>query len=395
MGFLPLKLPKFDGPGPGMPKDQVDGGNPLDRTDTAVLKGVAILAIAFHNFSHILTPVGENEFSFDPGRVSRFFHTVCDPHYTFQALFSYLGHFGVELFIFLSAYGLALNYWKFHLFWKEFFAGRVRKIYPTFLLAVGCWACQTFLWAALFAHPPGLRSGLAALWARTGATLWCALGISTLIPHGALQPVGPWWFLSFILQFYALWPFLPRLVDRFGGWMLAGLSAAGLALVYAVNPFLVRDWSVNLLHSPIGHLPEICLGIAVARWRFYPRWMTAVAAGLLFALSNFYSLAWPLGFASILVLLLWAYRKLRFALRPWKWLVRTGEISMAIFFVNGFIREAFLILAGKCGRYAPEWFIQLAFAFLSVSCSFVVARVLVSAERRLVRRSGAGENASS
>src|SRR5690242_7079951 len=127
MGFSSLQLPKFDGSGREMPKNQerahgpAGAGlatDPLDRTDTAVLKGLAILAIAFHNFSHILTPTGENEFSFEPIRVHRFFHIVCDPHDALQALFSYLGHFGVELFIFLSAYGLALNYWKFHLFWK-------------------------------------------------------------------------------------------------------------------------------------------------------------------------------------------------------------------------------------------------------------------------------------
>ena len=44
------------------------------KRDTAVLKGFGILCIVFHNYFHWLWPSpGENEFTFDPGRVSKFF----------------------------------------------------------------------------------------------------------------------------------------------------------------------------------------------------------------------------------------------------------------------------------------------------------------------------------
>lgn len=42
-------------------------------------------------------------------------------------------------------------------------------------------------------------------------------GISNILPGFGLPPVGPWWFIPFIMQFYAIWPMLRRLTNKFGG----------------------------------------------------------------------------------------------------------------------------------------------------------------------------------
>ncbi|HEY3707185.1 MAG TPA: hypothetical protein VGL22_19145, partial [Terracidiphilus sp.] len=88
--------------------DAPSGGNlsGLDHCDTAVLKGLAILAIVFHNFFHLISPVRQNEFVFHPGLFAVFLQTVRQPSLAIQAFFSFFGHFGVAVFIFLSAYGL-------------------------------------------------------------------------------------------------------------------------------------------------------------------------------------------------------------------------------------------------------------------------------------------------
>src|SRR5205823_3470804 len=83
----------------------------LKFADCTAIKGAAILSIAFHNYYHrLMLNVGENEMTFAPGRVLAFASTVMDPRYTIQAWFSFLGHFGVQLFMFLSAYGLAIKH---------------------------------------------------------------------------------------------------------------------------------------------------------------------------------------------------------------------------------------------------------------------------------------------
>jgi len=110
---------------------------PLDLKDTVVLRGLGILAIVLHNLYHsIPKAVLEMEFGFDRERFPRFLATVGDPRQTFQTLFSYFGHFGVQVFIFLSAYGLALKYWQTPS-WSGFVWSRIRKIYPMWFLALG------------------------------------------------------------------------------------------------------------------------------------------------------------------------------------------------------------------------------------------------------------------
>lgn len=79
----------------------------LDQKDTTILKALAILAIVFHNFFHVAIKVHENEFDFRPERFGAFMQAVVHPSLTIQALFAFYGHYGVQIFMFLSAYGLA------------------------------------------------------------------------------------------------------------------------------------------------------------------------------------------------------------------------------------------------------------------------------------------------
>ena len=83
----------------------------LDLKDTSILKGLAISAIVLHNYFHVVSPVHQNEFTFDPARFQVFLHTVARPELATQAVFSFFGHFGVQIFIFLSAYGLTKSHW--------------------------------------------------------------------------------------------------------------------------------------------------------------------------------------------------------------------------------------------------------------------------------------------
>lgn len=337
----------------------------LDPRDSVILKGIAILAIAFHNYFHFLSPAKENEFAFAPQRIFVFLAALRDPRQIVPALFSFLGHYGVQIFILVSAYGLAIRYWDERPSWAVFVWGRVRKIYPMFVLAIGLWLLMACFSAGL--------NGLLQILRDDGSSLvLMLLGILNLIPGHSLPPIGPWWFVPFIIQFYCLWPLLRRLTIRFGVAGLIVVSGASLLVVATCNDILVARWSINLLLSPVGRLPVICLGIAMARYRFVPGFTGVVLAGLGFAASNFSAWLWPLGFPCVSILMISAYESFRPQLRRSRLLMRVGECSMALFLVNGFTRIPFVEFASKNGSWAAE----LVLGFLAVGFAWVFADLL-------------------
>jgi peptidoglycan/LPS O-acetylase OafA/YrhL len=336
----------------------------LDEKDSLALKGAAILAIVFHNYFHLISPVTENEFTFDPDRFQSLLHHL-GPTDGIQAVFSFFGHFGVQLFIFLSAYGLAIKYWDDMPPRMEFLRSRILKIYPTFLLAVIGWVF--FL---------DLRAGPFRGWEMArffaGSTLLTGLGIQNLIPGYDLPPVGPWWFLPFIMQLYFFWPELRKYAIRYGPRGLAILSTGSLMLTYFANPLLER-WSVNLLETPIGHLPEICLGIAAARYGFRPTRRLVLCSSIVFLLSSIDAQFWLLSFTSALIIMLGIYSRIRPFLRNRATLVELGELSMSLFFVNGFVRR----LIVKVVLRFDVWPLDLAFAVTNLAICLVFAMYVV------------------
>jgi peptidoglycan/LPS O-acetylase OafA/YrhL len=342
-------------------------GIPFDLRDTSALKAIGILAIVLHNLYHNLpSAVIENEFGFDPRHFQHFLDAVVQPQRTVQALFSFLGHFGVQIFIFLSAYGLALKYWTAPA-WSAFVWGRIKKIYPTFLLALG-----------LLLLVRTILDGPAGVWAfllqQGDELLLTTLGVQNLIPGLSLPPVGPWWFLPFIVQFYCLWPALAAFSRRFKGVGLAVLAVACLALLYAFEWPLRGKLGINLLTTPLGHMPEFCLGIACARFGFRVGPGTAIVAAVLFILGNIYAWLWLLTFSSALVLLLYAYQVTAPALRGRRLVDGVAAISMPLFFINGFMRGPFNFLA-RSGLWYVELAVGAAFVLVCAGVAYVLALV--------------------
>ena len=306
----------------------------LDKKDTAILKGLAISAIVFHNFFHVVGPVRENEFSFDPARFPVFLETVVHPSMAIQSLFAFYGHFGVQVFMFLAAYGLAKSHWNDPAPWDSFLWSRVKKLYPMFGLAILFWA----LLAAMQVGP---------IWVIRVAgprLLFMLAGISSILPGIGLPIVGPWWFIPFIMQFYAIWPMLRRLTNKFGWPGLVALSIVCFLVTRAANPVLAH-WLINLAFTPIGRMRVFCLGILAAR---YPIRINAYLAVPAFAImilgSEYLALAHFVSLASV-VLSLWLYTKTRALLRRFLLLEQIGNYSLAIFLVNGIVRVPFLAFA--------------------------------------------------
>ena len=306
----------------------------LDKKDTAILKGLAISAIVFHNFFHVIGPVHENEFSFDSARFPVFLQTVVHPATAIQAFFAFYGHFGVQVFIFLSAYGLAKTHWDDASSWSTFMWSRVKKLYPMVLLVVLFWA----LLAAMHVGPlwvihddgPGLLLMLA--------------GISSILPGLGLPPVGPWWFIPFIMQFYAMWLCLRYLTKKFGWPGLVAIAVICFVITYFANPVLAH-WLINLGQTPIGRMRILCLGILAARYPVRINVYLAVPAFAILILGSEYQAFSHLISLASTVLALWLYTKTRAILRQFPVLEQIGNYSLGIFLVNGIVRVPFLAFA--------------------------------------------------
>ena len=84
----------------------------LTRTECDVLRGIAIIGIFLHNYCHWLRPVvQENEYQYFKHNVD-WFYQVLHSHWTglipFHIL-SFFGHYGVPVFLFLSANGITVQ----------------------------------------------------------------------------------------------------------------------------------------------------------------------------------------------------------------------------------------------------------------------------------------------
>lgn len=84
----------------------------LSRTECNALRGMAIIGIFLHNYCHWLGPVvKENEYQFFKRNADWFSQVASNPDYLWPMhILSFFGHYGVPIFLFLSAYGLERKY---------------------------------------------------------------------------------------------------------------------------------------------------------------------------------------------------------------------------------------------------------------------------------------------
>lgn len=81
-------------------------------TQCSALRGLAIIGIFLHNYCHWLgLAVKENEYTFTIDKCRRLLEVMTHPDINLPVhLLSFFGHYGVPVFLFLSAYGLVMKY---------------------------------------------------------------------------------------------------------------------------------------------------------------------------------------------------------------------------------------------------------------------------------------------
>lgn len=352
---------------------------PLDKNSSIFFKGVAIFMIVIHNFMHLFPEPREMEFQFYDDRFQIFLTSLTEPLEIIRVLFSYLGHYGVQIFIFISAYGLTKRYESSVIRYFDFIINRVKTIYPSFIIAILLFAIVKANWEL------GLLGPFKYIYWNLDLFLNKILLTSNFIPEQEFSLVGPWWFLSFIFQFYLVFPLLLFIHSKFGCRSLLYISVMTILINVLLNGHIGK---VNLYFTVIGHLPEFCLGIYLAKRDKlgfeFPN-LLLVSSLVVFTLGNVYESFWHVSHLTALVILLFGYQllyikisKLNFTYRFFMYL---GVISMPLFLVNGFLRKPY-------SDYAiiyDQWFLTISLCLASFITSILFSHILIFIERNLYK----------
>lgn len=318
------------------------------KNDTSRLKGLGILMICLHNYFHWLKPSpGENEFYFSADHISIFFSQIGTlPGEFFNLLLSYFGHFGVQVFVFISGYGLAASMMKREQSWGVFVVNRWKKLYP--LLLTGFFFFIFFGKIVIDGVVPSAYD-----WREMG---YKALLIHTLLPNSGLSLCGPWWFFGLIFQLYLLFPLLFILIKRFDWKALLGICLVAYGMIFLFREAMPAFSGSILMQNAPGHLPEFCFGI----WLYLNKdknlsWVWLLTAVTLFCLGNFFSWFYPFTFLAVAVMTVFVYQALKSCRRRPRLLSRffvyIGGLSMALFATHGFLRDPFLIISKDWGAW--------------------------------------------
>ena len=313
----------------------------FSKSDTTLYKGIGILLIILHNFMHNHGGMQiENEFTFKPENIHKFIAITFggDLLHFFSGVFSFLGHYGVQIFFFFSAYGLTIQYEK----WKganfNFVYHRLKKIY--FLMLYGILICISIYWFT------GVSYGL------MGTVIRFLILASTLNNFTTISLFsGPFWFFAPIIQFYVLFPILYRFVTKFEISKIYIPIVLSLILIYlfyytldGVSLPYNGVYKFSLFRNIIGHLPELLLGIIMGHFKFKSFSPLVIIISLIvFVGTQIFEWMFPLSFLSATIFLIslsdLLVRNLRGFFR--RIISYLGKISMILFIVNSPFRLLF------------------------------------------------------
>ncbi len=234
------------------------------------IRGLAILAIFLHNYSHILSGiVTENEYSFVSKHPHQLLYQLLHPTLELPLhLLSFFGHYGVPLFLFLSAYGLEKKYSSSDKSAPigKFIASHYAKLWVMMIIGF-----LPFL-ALAYIIVDGCKDPLANIVPQLTM-------VSTLFPFepDMVWP-GPYWYFPLMVQVYIVYRLF--LFRRTWHWAVGMLLLCQLAQHLFTNNIYVQMW---LRYNFIGSMLPFVLGLLYAR---YGRSVRGKQAPLLMILSS-------------------------------------------------------------------------------------------------------------
>lgn len=319
----------------------------LSIAQSKALRGIAILGIILHNYCHFLGfAVKENEYTFTAAKPQAFFDRLftLDSN-LFVHFFSFFGHYGVPVFLFISGFGLVAKYEQSterRVPAVPFIGFHYAKLLRLMFLGYIGFAVVSYL------HPHGYHGYTIG---RVVAQLLMYINLMP-DPDHIIKP-GPYWFFGLMLQLYIVYRLA---LYRRSSW----LTVAFIAVCWALQAVFYPDNDPGgeilnrIRYNFIGGMLPFGAGVLYARHgRTLPSW----AYGAVVTLSAIAVCAGSLWFSSWLWVPLFvvtgavATVKL---LPSWcvKACVWVGAVSSALFVVHPITREIIIRMSYRGHVYS-------------------------------------------
>lgn len=343
----------------------------LTHTQCSALRGLAILGIVLHNYCHWLGfAVKENEYTFTASNWHRLLHVLANPDWNLPIhVLSFFGHYGVPVFLFLSAYGLVMKYespdadpvlsltdrreWRSAgtFVWKHF-----RKLFD--MMIAGFVA-----FTLVDAITPGRHIYEAS---HVVAQL---LMLNNLMPDPdhIIWP-GPYWFFGLMLQLYVVYRLLLR---RHGCWVAVGAVLFCWIVQAICNP---EGNALNRVrYNCLGGMLPFVAGLLFARHgrdlsrRQWSAIVVVAAVGIVAFSSSFQLWLWaPLLVCAFSVALVKVLPECLNGRLAW-----VGTISAAMFVLHPITRKIFIGVYRHDNLYAG----LLLYAVSSIALAWFYAYI--------------------
>lgn len=345
----------------------------LTRAECAALRGLAIIGIFLHNYCHWLSPVvKENEYTFSQHNVDWLTAVMASPDNLLAAhLVSFFGHYGVPVFLFLSAYGLELKYGRsMYVPAFRFVRYHWKKLFSMMLVGFVCFTIVD-------AMTPGR-------WHYTLTQVVAQLAmVNNLLPdpdHN-IWP-GPFWFFGLMLQLYIVYRLL--LYKRHWAWTAGAMVAClGVQLMFAPESEQLNWYRYNFM----GGMLPFGLGLLFARYgnriiltrlNTLSLLVSVVFSGFLVMWMSANYLLWSVVPLVVCILGVYVVKLLAQAtgtpVGAWlmEKLVWMGDISAALFVIHPALRKVFIPIS----RHGDIYTGLLLYAIAAIGAAWLIHLVM-------------------
>lgn len=345
----------------------------LTRAECAALRGLAIIGIFLHNYCHWLGPVvKENEYTFSQHNVDWLTAVMASPDGLLPAhLVSFFGHYGVPVFLFLSAYGLELKYG--------------RSLYaPAFRFVAYHWKKLFSMMIVGFVSFTIVDAMTPGRWHYTLTQVVAQLAmVNNLLPdpdHN-IWP-GPFWFFGLMLQLYVVYRLL--LYKRHWAWTAGAMVVClGVQLAFAPESEALNWYRYNFM----GGMLPFGLGLLYARYgnriiltnlNTLSLLVSVVFCGFMVMWMSASYLLWSVVPLVVCILCVYVVKLLTQAARrpvgAWlmERLVWMGEISAALFVIHPTLRKVFIPIS----RHGDIYTGLLLYAIAAIGAAWLIRLVM-------------------
>lgn len=356
------------------------GDELLTRAECNALRGIAILGIFLHNFCHWLNPVvKENEYQYFQHNVDWFTQCATRVNELFPAhVISFFGHYGVPVFLFLSAYGLEMKYGNGQgrvsddrrVGAAPFVRYHYLKLFKMMIVGFICFTIIDAMTAGSWHY-------------NVGQIIGQLLMINNFYdqPDRNIWP-GPFWFFGLMLQLYVVYRLL--LYRRHWGWTVGLMVVCTVAQLF-MNPEgeTLNYWRYNFM----GGMLPFGLGLLFARYgnkimlvnlsfgSFLMSWVVC-SFFIVSASGSFYT--WAI--VPALVCYASVYFIKTISTLPLSWLrVRVsyvlewlGHVSAALFVIHPAIRKVFIPISRQGDVYTGLFLYVIA----SLGAAWLVMKLM-------------------